>query len=112
MTLKSINDGHVAITYEDRGGTLRAIDHVPRDDRPPYIAIGDVTRMSADVCKLAGFNGRLTRRHMRLIVRLLGEQGYRVAYMDRLDGHRIPGAEQIEAGDWAGWWRLDLQKVA
>ena len=57
------------------------------------------------------FLGDMSRRHMRLIVRLLLDQGYRIAYIDRADGHVIPFATRITSGDWAGWWRLDLVEL-
>ncbi len=109
-----LDDGRVAITYEDRGGTLRALQSIPddADKRPPYVAVGELTRLSDSVAKLHAFAGeRLDRRHMRLIVRLLLEQGYRVVYVDRAGGHIMPFAEQIEDGDWEGWWRIDLARV-
>ncbi|MGE4340972.1 MAG: hypothetical protein AB7E55_34250 [Pigmentiphaga sp.] len=111
--MRTLDDGHVAITYEDRGGTVRALAQIPEsDDHPAFVAVGEVTRLSETVVKLHAFAGqRLGRRHMRLIVRLLLEQGYRVAYIDRAAGHAVPLAEQISEGDWEGWWRLDLVRA-
>ncbi|MCB1890358.1 MAG: hypothetical protein KDH20_22320 [Rhodocyclaceae bacterium] len=106
-----IDDGRVAISYEDRGGTIRAIDHVPGDDHPDYVAVCEVTRLSADIVKLHAASGAMSRRHMRLVVRLLLEQGYRLAYIDRAPGRVMPMAERIRGGDWDGWWRLDLAAV-
>lgn len=104
-----IDDGHVAITYEPRGGTIRVLGRVPdSDDHPPYIAVGEVTHLADGIAKLHAFAGEMSRRHMRLIIRLLIDQGYRVAYIDRADGHVMPMAAQIADGDWAGWWRIDL----
>lgn len=108
----TLDDGHVAISYEDRGGTIRAMDHVPSDDdHPPYVAVCEVTRLHDSLAKLHAASGTLSRRHLRLILRLLLEHGYRVAYIDRAPGHVMPGAERICAGDWAGWWRLDLVRA-
>lgn len=106
-----LDDGRVAITYEDRGGTIRALDHIPDDDHPDYVAVCEVTRLSADIVKLHAASGTLTRRHMRLVVRLMLEQGYRLAYIDRAPGRVMPMAGRIETGDWAGWWRLDLVAI-
>lgn len=106
-----IDDGRVAVTYEDRGGTFRALDHVPDTLRAPFVAACEVTRLSADVAKLHAAAGVLSRPHLRLIVRHLLELGYRVAYMDRLEGHTVPLAKQIVGGDFDGWWRLDLAAV-
>lgn len=108
-----LDDGVAAITYEDRGGTLRALACIPAedDDMPKYIAVGEVTRLSADIAKLHAFAGEMSRRHMRLIARLLLDQGYRIAYIDRANGHIMPLATRITDGDWAGWWRLDLVEL-
>lgn len=107
-----LDDGRVAISYESRGGTIRALPSLPGDAGRGYVAVGEVTHLTDGLAKLHGFAGRLSRRHMRLIVRLLVGQGYRVAYIDRDEGRAMPLAERITAGDWAGWWRLDLRAVA
>jgi len=108
-----IDDGRVAISYEPRGGTIRALPDIPGDDdhHPDYTSVGQADHLHAELVKLHGFRGDITRRHMRLIVRLLLEQGYRVAYIDRAPGRVMPLATRIEQGDWAGWWRLDLVAV-
>lgn len=111
--MRHLDDGVAAITYEDRGGTLRALAGIPAEDEelPKYIAVGEVTRLNADIAKLHAFAGEMSRRHMRLIARLLLDQGYRLAYIDRADGHVMPFATRITAGDWVGWWRLDLVEL-
>ena len=83
---------------------------IPEDDdsHPDFVAVGEITRLNGEIAKLHAFWGDMSRRHMRLIVRLLLDQGYRIAYIDRADGHVIPFATRITSGDWAGWWRLDL----
>lgn len=111
MTATALDDGQVAITYEDRGGTIRALNHVPEADHPPYVAVIEVTRLRDDIAKLHAASGQLGRRHLRLIVRLLLEQGYRIAYVDRAPGRAMPMAERITDGDWSGWWRLDLVRA-
>ena len=110
--MESIDDGGVAITIESRGGTIRAIPGLIDGEHPPYIAVGEVTGLSGGIVKLHAFAGQLSRRHMRLILRLLLRQGYHTAYIDRAAGHVIPLATRIESGDWAGWWRLDLRAAA
>lgn len=109
--MQTLDDAHVAITFEPRGGTIRALSSLPRGDHPPFVAVGELTHLADGIAKLHAFSGRLGRRHLRLIVRLLLEQGYRIVYIDRADGHIIPLAERIESGDWAGWWRIDLARV-
>ncbi len=107
-----LDDGHVAISYEDRGGTIRAIDHIPDDDQhPPYVAVVEVTRLRDGIAKLHAAAGILSRRHLRLVVRLLLEQGYRIAYVDRAPGRVMPAAERLDGGDWDGWWRVDLVRA-
>lgn len=108
----TLDDGNVAITFEPRGGTIRALPGLPADDHPIYAAAGEVTHLTDGIAKLHAWRGRLSRRHMRLIVRLLVGQGYRVAYMDRAEGRVVPMAERIIEGDWAGWWRLDLLRAS
>ena len=103
-----LDDGRVAITFEPRGGTIRALPGLPSGEHPAYIAVGEVTHLADGIVKLHAFAGQLSRRHMRLIVQLLVEQEYRVAYVDRAAGRVMPMAEQIEQGDWKGWWRIDL----
>lgn len=109
---RMLDDGRVAITFEPRGGTIRVLPTLPVGDHPAYIAVGEVTHLADGIVKLHAFAGQLGRRHMRLIVRLLVEQGYRVAYVDRAAGRAMPVAEQIEQGDWKGWWRIDLQTLS
>lgn len=108
-----LDDGRAAISYEDRGGTIRVLAELPDadDTHPAYVAVGQVTRLANGIAVLHAFAGKLTTRHMRLIVRLLVGQGYRTAYIDRASGHAIPLAEKIQTGDWIGWWRLDLESV-
>lgn len=110
--MESIHDGQVAITFESRGGTIRAIPGMVQSLHPPYVAAGEVTGLSGGIVKLHAFVGQLSRRHLRLILKLLLRQGYHIAYIDRAQGHVIPLATQIESGDWAGWWRLDLRAIA
>ena len=111
--MRHLDDGVAAITYEDRGGTLRALSEIPEDDdsHPDFVAVGEITRLNGEIAKIHAFWGDMSRRHMRLIVRLLLDQGYRIAYIDRADGHVIPFATRITSGDWAGWWRLDLVEL-
>lgn len=108
----TIDDGHVAITYEPRGGTIRALPGLPGGAHPDFDGAGEVTHLADHIAKLHAWRGHITRRHMRLIVRLLVGQGYRVAYIDRAPGRAVPLAEQITSGDWAGWWRLDLLRAS
>lgn len=111
--MQVLDDGRVAISYEPRGGTIRVLPGVPSDDdsHPDYISVGQADHLHSSLVKLHGFRGDITRRHMRLIVRLLLEQGYRVAYIDRAAGRVMPMATRIDSGDWAGWWRLDLVAI-
>lgn len=109
--MEILEDGKAAIGVEAEAGLIRILDGVPSDEdpRPPYKTVGSWLRFSDDVVKIYGFAGPgMTLRHIRLMVRWGLSNGFRVAYIDRLPGHVMPGAEQIADGDFKGWWRLDL----
>lgn len=106
-----LDNGSVAVTFEWETATVRAIDHVPTTHRPPYAAICQVQRLSQTVCKLSGLLGSLSRGHMWLLAQMLRAQGFTVMYAERSDAHVVPLAERIETGDWAGYWRLDLETM-
>lgn len=105
------DDGRAAIGVEADSGLIRVLAGVPSDDdpRPPYLTVGSWSRISDDIIKFHGFAGTgMTARHIRLIFRWAIEQGFRLAYLDRLQGHSFPTAEKIEGGDFDGWFRVDL----
>lgn len=104
-------DGRAAIGVEADSGLIRVLAAVPSEDdpRPPYVTVGSWLRMSDQIVKFFGFSGTgMTARHIRLIFRWALAQGYRVAYLDRLQGHGFPTAEKIVGGDFDGWFRVDL----
>ena len=71
--------------------------------------VGSWARISDSIIKFFAFSGTgLNVRHIRLILRWAVNQGFRIAYLDRLPGHGVPTAEVIQDGDFQGWWRLDL----
>lgn len=107
----TVNNGSVAVTLEWQTAIARAIDHVPAQERPPYCAVCHVTRLSDTIAKISGLVGSLSRGHMWLLAQLLREQGFKVLYAERTDAHIVPMAEHIDAGDWAGHWRLDLEQM-
>lgn len=112
--MRVLYEGTDAITFEPAGGTIRLLDTVPAagDDKPRYFGAGQVRPLWGGVVMLAAFDAsKLTRAHMRLVVRLLVEAGYTTLYVDRAEGHTIPMASRIEDGDFAGLWRLDLRAV-
>lgn len=109
--MEIFDDGHAAIGVEADGGIFRILACVPSDDdpRPPYVTVGSWSRISDDIIKFFAFAGTgMNVRHIRLILRWALNQGYRLAYLDRLPGHGFPTAEVIQDGDFKGWWRLDL----
>jgi hypothetical protein len=111
MARETLDDGRVAITYEEHGGTIRLLPRVPTDDdpTPAWFGAGEVARINDNVASLSAFRAEhLTYPYMRLIARLLLARGYRVAYIERAGTHDMPGAEPMDHQDWAGWWRLDL----
>lgn len=111
--MQIIDDGHVAISVEIHGGTIRLHPRVPEegDDHPPIVGAGTFQELKSDVVKLSGFTASgMTRRHIRLIGQTLLNMGYRVLYAERMDAHVMPEAEPMPDGDFAGWWRADLVK--
>lgn len=112
--MKVLTDDDTAISFESAGGTVRLLRGLPmpNDIRPEYSGAGQVRPLWGGVVLLAAFAAeRMTRAHMRLVVRLLREEGYTTAYVDRLDPHSLPMATRIESGDFAGLWRVDLTAV-
>lgn len=113
--MKLFEDGHVSVTWQNAGGKIRVLDHVPTGETPPFVGVGDILRVSDRIAKLHGFHveeGKFTVRHARLLCILLLEEGYDTLYVQRADGHVMPMASPVEEGDFAGWWRLDLTHAA
>jgi hypothetical protein len=109
--MKTLDDGHLAITYEPFGGIIRALPTVPSagDLMPDFVAVGVLQHWTADVAKLSGFHGDLAFRHIKLIVKLLVDQGYRWMYVARQSGRIFPLGEPVEAGDFAGMIKMNLR---
>lgn len=109
--MKCVDNGSVAITMEWGAATVRAIDHIPKCPQPPYKAIAQIVRMSDEVVKLIGLCGEISRGHVWLLAQLLREEGFKTLYATRTDAHVVPMAEFLSHGDFAGHWRLDLEKM-
>lgn len=111
--MQAADNGCVAVTLEWGAATVRATLAVPgpADPRPPYRAVATVTRVSDRVCKLSALCGEVTRAHVWLLAQLLRAEGFRYLYAERSAAHVVPAAELIEAGDFAGFWRLDLETM-
>lgn len=112
--IKVLDDGRVALTWQDTGGKVRLLDHVPNGDHAQYSGVGDITRVSDKIAKLHGFKadqGSFKLRHVKLLFRLLVDMGYDTLYIERLHGHAMPMAVPVEGGDFDGWWRLDLAEA-
>src|SRR5574337_1152591 len=107
--MRSVDNGSVAVTFEWGTATVRAIDHIPTGQQPPYKAIGQVLRLSDDVVKLVGLCGGISPGHVWLVAQILRDEGFRVLYATRTDAHIVPMAEYLTEGDFAGHWRLDLE---
>jgi len=107
------HDGADAISYEPAGGTIRLLSAPPVDGeaRPAYFGAGQVRPLWGGVAMLSAFHGHLSRAHMRLIVRLLLDHGYRVLYAERTEGHTMPFATEIAEGDFRGLFRIELTEV-
>lgn len=109
--MKTYDNGGVAVTIEYERATVRIIDHVPSSERAPYVGIGQLTRLPRGAALLSGFSGQITRAHCWLLLNALLNDGFTVAYMDRLEGHVGPFAERVTEGDFAGLWRVDLSRM-
>lgn len=106
--MKYYDDGRVGLSFEPSGGTLRFLPEPAVGDHPPFDSVGTLTHLSETVAKLSALRGKLTIRHMALLVRVLDEMGVKALYMERVGGHTVPLAERIKEGDFAGWDRLDV----
>lgn len=110
MKILQDRDGH-AISYERETGIVRLLHASPRDAdvHPPYFGALHVRPFCRGVVMLSAMTGTaVLRAQLRLVVRLLLEEGYTTLYADRAARHQIPHAKQIEEGDFAGLWRVDL----
>jgi len=111
--MQAADNGAVAVTLEWCSATVRAVQSVPCESnpRPPYRAVATITRMSDTVAKISGLCGEVSRGHMWLLAQLLRGEGFRYLYAERTAAHVVPAAEFIDAGDFAGHWRLDLETM-
>lgn len=109
--MQTLDNGSVAVTFEWSTASVRAIDHVPTTERPPYCAICQVQRLSDRIVKITGLVGNLSRGHMWLLAQLLRGQGFRYLYAERTEAHVVPMATYLDSGDWAGHWRIDLETM-
>jgi hypothetical protein len=87
---------------------LRVIDGDPAE-RPPYRATGLIL-VHEDTAVLKGFCGRITRPDIAEFYRELRRKGFRFAIAERTGNHRVPFGTRIEAGEFTGWWRVDLER--
>jgi|GEM_PF-3561768 len=87
---------------------LRVIDGDPAE-HPPYRATGLIL-VHGDTAVLKGFLGRVTRPDIVAFYRDLKNMGFRWAVAERTGNHRMPHGERIEAGEFAGSWRVDLER--
>lgn len=109
--MRIIDDGHVAISIELHGGTIRLLPCVPQegDDHPDFIGCGEFHEVTSEVVKLSAFKADgMGARHVRLIYREMLAMGYRWLLADRVGSHRLPGAEVVTEWPFCGWQRVDL----
>lgn len=105
---ETYTDGVVALSIENNVGTIRFLKDVCTDE---YEAICTFSNISTSIIKISGLLGKLSKRHMVLMVATLFDKGYRVAYAERLNGKKLPFAEKIEGGDFDQWLRVDFSRV-
>lgn len=111
--MRFYDDGVVGLGVEVFGGTIRFLPSPGSPgQRPPFVATAQFTRVTRTVAKVAGLQGKMSARHLALLVRELRAHGFRVLYVERVEGHDVPMGERIEEGDFAGMWRVDLEAAA
>lgn len=106
--------GKAVLRYEEELAKCRFFDlsDIEGANRPPYSAVCDISRWTADICEIRGFKGAVTRNHVRCLIRALVDRGYRVAYIERPDGQGLDAVAQlITGGDFDGWYRMDLPSL-
>lgn len=109
--MRIINDGHVAISIEIHGGTIRLHPRVPEegDEQPEYNGGGEFHEVTSDVVKLSAFKADfMTVRHVKLICRAMLDLGYYWLIAERLGKHKLPGSEPVTWWPFEGWQRVDL----
>lgn len=105
---ETYTDGVVALSIENNVGTIRFLKGI---DTEEYETICTFSNISTSIIKISGLLGKLSKRHMVLMVATLFDKGYRVAYAERLNGKKLPFAEKIEGGDFDQWLRVDFSRV-
>lgn len=105
--------GSSVVSWEWETATVRASSRMPYGPRdlPPFTAAARVTRITIDSVKVTGLCGELNPRHFWLFAMHLKKRGIRWLYAERLGPHVVPQGEVVPAGDFRGWWRLDLDKL-
>lgn len=106
--MKYYDDGRVGLSFEPSGGTLRFLPEPATGDHPPFDSVGTLTHLSDTVAKLSALRGKLTIRHMALLVRVLDEMGVEVLYVERAGNHTVPFGQRMMDGDFAGYWRVEV----
>lgn len=108
--MRIIDDGHVAISIESHGGTIRIHGRITDgDDHPPILGVGEFAEVTADVVKLFAFKAEgMTARHVKLIYREMLSMGYSWLLADRIGDHKLPDHEIVTEWPFAGWQRVDL----
>lgn len=108
--MRVMADGKKAVTFEPFGGIVRGLERAPKpgDETPDFVFSGVIEHWTPQVAKLSAFNGEMHQRHMRLIMLLLMEQGYRWVYAVRQPGRTLPFGEEIVEGEFRGMVRIDL----
>ena len=104
---ETFDDGVVALSIENNVGTIRFLKDIGSSS---YIAVCTFSSISQTIVKISGLLGKLSKQHMLLMVNVLFDKGYRVAYAERLHGN-LPFGEPISGGDFDGWLRVDFNAV-
>ena len=106
--METFDNGVVALSIENNVGTIRFLKEIGSSG---YVAVCTFSSISQTIVKISGLLGKLSKQHMLLLVSVLFDKGYRVAYAERLNGRKLPFAEKIEGGDFDQWLRVDFNAV-
>lgn len=104
--LHVIDDGVSALHCDSETGDVVIKDHGFTSELR-----GVVCRVAPKVCRLLGFDGYMSLRHMCLIAQLLHEMGYESAYRRHELMQPRPWGEVVTYGFWAGEVHIDVRKL-
>ena len=98
--------------YTPRTAELRIFESDDPGAFEAFDAFATIVWVRHDIVCLYGLRGTMNRSMVWDIVRTLYRMGAKTIYAERAPGRRLPFADQVETGDFAGMWRVDLERFA